>query len=300
MNRPNIFQFDDPIRFLEAYFHLEREGDPQFTVRRWALRMGFHSPKPLLSILRGTRKIKLKDLEFIRKGVDLSFEEAQYMGALVMWKRARADEKPILKFLLSSLQERYGSKSNPAPAKKTDFSSNIFESNDDELFSHWTDAALLSALRLNAAQDNLDLIRKNLLWEEDPAQIDRSLERIRRHRLLGDEEGQSLKPKFEKITTSNHRVHRGAQAYYAQVNKIATQAIDLPLEDREFQCFSMPVRKLDTPEFKHLIREFRDELVKLSTEKGDSVYQFNLEMFPLLTPIHNEQASPSSRLTKEH
>jgi hypothetical protein len=81
-------------------------------------------------------------------------------------------------------------------------------SDDDDLHSHWTDSALLSALRLKAAGRDLSLIKKNLLWETDTSQI-------------------------------------------------ATRAVDLPQEERVFQCFSIPAQMSEIPVFKNLIRGFR-------------------------------------------
>jgi uncharacterized protein (TIGR02147 family) len=288
MNRPIIFQFDDPILYLKEQFEFERLRDPALTVRRWALRMGLRSPKPLFTILQGKRELKLKDFEFLRKGLDLSPEEVRYFEALILWSKAVVEEKPILKTLLDLLKQQHAVLASVYREEAMTMSA-VFESDDAELFSHWTDAALLSALRLKAVRSDLDLIRTHLLWEKDGTQIDRSMNKIRKQKLIADNNGDHLKPKYEKITTSNDRSHQGGRAYYSQVNQIAMLAIELPHEEREFQCFSIPARMIDAPAFKLMLRKFRDELATLSTEDGNTVFQFNLEMFPLLSPIGERQ-----------
>jgi uncharacterized protein (TIGR02147 family) len=282
MIRPNVFQFDDPLVFLKAFFNSLKVQEPELTIRRWAVRMGLSSPKPLVSIFQGKRGLTLKDLEFILRGLDLLPAEARYFEALVLMKKLKTpQEKRVLENLLHFKREAQ----TPVSRSSSDQKKIAFESTDDELFSHWVDAAVISALRLKSARSDLSLLRKHLLWETDRTQVDRSLEKIRRLGLLDDRQD---KPKYSSVTTRSDRPHSGARSYFAQINQIATEAIELPLDEREYQCFSIPARKAETPAFKQMVRRFRDEIASFSAEDGDIVLQFNLEMFPLMSPIQME------------
>jgi uncharacterized protein (TIGR02147 family) len=285
MNRPNVFQFNDPIGFLKGYFAFLQLEEPEMTVRRWSAQMGFSSPKPLVSILRGSRILKLKDLDLILRGMDLSAAENRYLEALIMWSKERSPrEKEVLQTLLNLLREGQLEGHASRTGQK------VYEAEDQDLFSHWVDAAVISALRLKSTKNNLAKIRENLLWEPDGTQVDRSLDRVRNLGIVS-ETPEGITPRFDSVTTRSDRPHRGGRSYFFQVNRIAALAIELPYEQREFQCFSIPLKQSEIPAFKQLIRRMREEISSFSSEEGDTVYQFNLEMFPLLKPIEGRKDS---------
>jgi uncharacterized protein (TIGR02147 family) len=280
MNRIDIYEFTDLTLFLRTVFDHFRVENPNFTVRQWAVRMGLSSPKPLVGILQETREPKFKDLDFLLKGLDLSTLETRFFEMLLILKKTKdSAEKSTLRFVLELAKKDLALTDPPTNVTLH----TVFESLDDDLFSHWTDAAVLSAMELKSARADFQLLRENLLWEKDEKQIDRSLEKIRKLKLLDSDRENS--PKYEIITTKSDTLHRGARAYFKQVNAIATEAIELPMKQREFQCFSIPARFSETPRFKQMIRNFREDIQKLSTDDGDMIYQFNLEMFPLTKPM---------------
>jgi hypothetical protein len=78
------------------------------TARRWATRMGLDSPISVVSILRGKRELRLKELKPILKGLELSLEETRYLQTMVMWKRAKdPEEQALLKYFMDSLANEY-------------------------------------------------------------------------------------------------------------------------------------------------------------------------------------------------
>ncbi len=286
MDFPVVFSYRDPVQFLRDYYSALQKKDPEITVRRWSESMGLPSPLALVAILRKSKPLRLKDLNFLKLGIELEPSELRFLEALVLSSRARTEEeKSVFQHLLSSITPQETVSSTKNFLKET--SENVYESEDDELFSHWVDAAVISALRLKATRNDLDLLRKNLLWEKDRSQVDRSFERIRRMGLL---DSQTDKPKHNSVTTRTEHHHAGAKSYFAQINRIATEAINLSLDEREFQCFSIPACKAATPEFKEMLRRFRKEIAATSAEDGDVVLQFNLEMFPLTRPIQTDES----------
>lgn len=282
MNRPSIYEFTDLALFLKSFFEYLRKEQPDFTIRRWAVQMGLSSPKPLVAVLQNTRELRMKDLEFLLKGLDLNSSETRFLELLLLIRKAKDPrEKASLYFLLGALKK--ADRSSTVDSRTINRTQTTYEIEDDELFSHWLDAALISALQLKSARANLDLFRENLLWQTDTRQLDQSLEKLKKLGLL--DTGQGNAPKYDSITTRSDRHHKGAKTYFEQVNRLATEAIELPLREREFQCFSIPASVAETPQFKQMIRNFREEISGFSSEDGDIVYQFNIEMFPLTKPI---------------
>ena len=219
--KPDVFQFTDFTLFIKAYFEYLRLETPEFTIRRWAVRMGLSSPKPLIAVLQDARDLRMKDLGFLLKGLDLNSSETRFLECLLMLKKTRDPrEKSTLRFYLDLIKKDQLSAS-PVQSKSLP-EQTIFESEDDDLFSHWVDAALIAALQLRSARADLSLFRENLLWEKDLGQVDRSLEKLKKQGLLNSEQENKLK--YDTITTRSERSHRGARAYFAQINRIATEA----------------------------------------------------------------------------
>jgi uncharacterized protein (TIGR02147 family) len=288
MNHPDISRYEDPLLYLKNHFQYLQTIDSTLTLRRWATRMAI-SPVLLASLFRGKKRLRIKDIDSITKGLDLSASEVRYLQALVLWQRATSDcEKQLFTRLLDSLR---GDLSRDSMESKTP---TTYESEDPDLFSHWMDAAVMSAMRLKSVSKDLSNVRENFLWENDLNQVDRSLAKLQRLGFLEKTSAGGFQPKYDNIATRSDKFHRGARIYFAQMNKIATDAVELPFEKREFQCFSIPVCESDVHEFKEMLREFRAKVSAKADELGDTVYQFNFEMFPLTTPVVSRSANPLS------
>jgi hypothetical protein len=104
MEFPVIFQYLDPIQYLRDYYAALQEVDPNLTVRRWSEQMGFSSPFLLVSILRRRKLLRLKDLNFIKRGLDLEPSQMRFMEVLILLARSTGDEeKQVFEFLLALL-----------------------------------------------------------------------------------------------------------------------------------------------------------------------------------------------------
>lgn len=132
MSRPAVVQFQSSSAFLRSYFQFLQALEPGFTVRRWSTRMELSSPKLLVEVLSGKRALKLKDLNLVLKGLELSSAEISYFEASILWENARSvTEKKVLQSALDSMAQGLSTKTSVENQKTA------FEAEDDELFSHW-------------------------------------------------------------------------------------------------------------------------------------------------------------------
>jgi uncharacterized protein (TIGR02147 family) len=118
-------------------------------------------------------------------------------------------------------------------------------------------------------------------------EIREAMARLLSLNLLAIDENGKLKATFTKITTQNDVTTVGVHQYYKQVFNLAIDAIQVPVEKREFQTFSLPINKSTLPLAKTMIRDFRKQFAKAieQQENGDQVFQMNIQFFPITDSI---------------
>lgn len=138
MKRPAIEEFKNSSAFVKSYYSFLCSRDSGHTVRRWAVQMGLTSPRPIVSVLRQGRGLRLKDLSFILKGMDLSPIEARYLKAVILWETARTpDEKQVIQIAMDSLAGQLRGFSYNELRHSNPHST--YEAEDNDLFSSWLD-----------------------------------------------------------------------------------------------------------------------------------------------------------------
>ena len=69
--------------------------------------------------------------------------------------------------------------------------------------------------------------------------------------------------------------------YYAQILSKTQSAIKLNIDEREFQCFAIGMKKENLVKIKEIMRKARKDVAAFSDDHGDHVYQFNFNGFPM-------------------
>lgn len=266
--RPSVYAYDDPVRFVEDAFRWRKQQDPAISVRKAAQEAGWDSPAVLAGILSRKRSIKLKHAPFLARAIALDPSEMLYFKTLIQRAGAQSlEEREMFELLLNQLSPRDDS--------------GTLRSEEPELFSHWTHTAILSLARLGGCRADAEFIRARLKFPVAIEQVRATLELLQRIGLLSVDGEGMLKPIPQHVTTRTDVSHRGAQEYFRQVSALAAEAVPTPLDQREFQCFSLGIHQRDLPAFKQLIRSFRSQSEKLASGEKDRVYQMNLQFFPL-------------------
>lgn len=265
--RPSIYQFKDPVTFLEKIFQYSKEKDPELSVRKWAKDLGVGSSDLLMGILKRKKKISMALIAPISKALQLDSSEMSYFEILVKLTNE------------SSLKERWVLESILAEVKP--LSGTVVNVEDQSVFSHWVHMAILSLSRLkgvNCRKENI----KNFLMDDVPQDIiDDAIERLIRLGLLSQGENGVLEKNYDHTTSKNDAFSASPHPYFLQTSELAKRGALENAEEREFQCFSLPIRHEQIPEFKQMLRGFRAKVANFASKDPDQVYQFNFQFFPL-------------------
>lgn len=265
----SIYNYSNSINYLSDYFNFKQNTDANFSLTKWCKDAGFTSAATMISILKEKKELKINLAASIVDKIGLDPSEYVYFLALASKERStNAELKKMYDLLLIDLK----------PSSQSNFNSARFS--DGDLFSHWILTTILGATKLK----NIELNPKNLkliLREEISEEIiEAGLDFLVENKLLTSKDGKLIKT-FDQVSTVTDKKHPNVNNYFCQMADMVKNAVDVPLSQREFQSFNMPIPKENLPLAKEIIRKCRSNLTSLCTDNADEVYQMNMFLFPL-------------------
>ncbi len=259
----DIYRYDSAINFLQDYYNSRKESE-DLTLRDWAAEMNLESPVLLVDILKKKRPLKLKYISFLKMGLKLDENQALYFQTLIQMSKSSEDEKEYFMNLLNSMKPY-------APVNP-----------EGDVFSHWINGAILALGKAKNFSLNARNIQNSLGPHVNLTDINNSLTLLFEKGLLKKEANGSftrMNPEF--VSTNNDTSIDSTKQYYRQVIKKAQDAVESPVNEREFQCFSICTNQNNVQKMKDILRDSRRELAALYDENGDSLFQFNLMGFSM-------------------
>ena len=271
----NVYDFCDPVSMLEAFFKSAKDSSPELSVRQWASAIGFQSSDTLLKILTRKKDITPVLIEEISKSLNFDSTESNFFGFMVKYSQAKnLREKNLYEVVMKELAGPKGTR---------------IEINDEDLFSHWSNLAILSFCNLKT-----NCTRKNLksYFIEDVSQdlIEQSIDKLLQLGLLSEDTEGRLHRLYNHESSRNDQPMQSVRNYYRQVFDIGKKRVDFPVDEREFQTALLAIKRDQLPVIKDLIRSFKAKLAELSQVKeGEQVYHLNIQFFPMSKSIDEKE-----------
>lgn len=275
----SIYTYLKLSQFLSDRFRTEKQNDPSLTIKTWATKIGFSSSHVLINILKGKTLIKMKLAEIFERGLGLDASEFNYFKALILYANLKIDEeKRVFEVLLT----QYRPQSSESAVVRVD---------DGSIYSSWLDGTILEMSKLNHFQMSEAEIEKRLRKKVTKEMLNGRIEKLTQLGLLSASLDGSLKALHDSVSTSTDHPIASIQSYYSEVSQLAIEASALPVDEREFQCFSLAMNKEDLTFVKTMIRDLRSRVENsIGGQKLQNVYQINLQCFPV---THDEIESSS-------
>jgi len=272
---PQVFQYHDPVEYLNASIQAAQVKNPSFSMRAWAKQLGMNHVAMLSMVLNRKRKLlpnlSSKISNQFRTSGRFTETEARYFDMLVLFHNASTmDEKNFYEGILSSL--------------KPDQSFSTLELDKLNIIADWYHAAILEMTSLKNFKSDPQWISLKLGSSVNKDQVRAGIERLLRLGLLERNAKGVLKKTTVFLATPTDIPNQSLKKYHSDVILKGVSAIETQsVEKRDITSitFSMDLQKM--PEAKKMIRDFRRKLLKfLGTAEGDSVYQMNIQLFDLL------------------
>ncbi len=266
----SVYNYTDPIEFLNNKFKEKQNSNPSFSIRAWARQLGFKSHTPLYETLNGKRKIPRKYMPILSKTLNLSSAEGYFFETLVDIHQSKSmDEKSFYHNRLKSL----------FPKSKISFK-------ELECYEYLRDPIhffLLEMIELKDFQNDCQWIKRRLAIDYSTEAIHSAIRRLINLGLVSESRNNKLTKTHKYISSPPDVSNKAIQELHQNFCQIAQDRItETPVEEREYHSYAISASKKIAPKIKELIREFIEKVghvIETDTRHPDDVHQLSINFF---------------------
>lgn len=275
-----IIDYIDFRQYMLDYYE-DRKRRSAFSWREFSKITGFSSSSYMKVVCDGKSKLSRLGVERVADAMGLTGFEKEFFRAMV--KFGQAEEEGAKKSAYESML---------AIAK--DHKVRVLQGDLFEFYDSWRNPVIreLAPLMPGATPGE---IAKKCYPEISAAEVRQSLDFLSRTGLLKKSIDGQLEQAETSVTGTPDATRLALRGMHRQMSKLATPALDLPREERNFSGVTMGISK-DT--YERIVKELdecRRKVIAIASEDKniDQVYRLNLQLFPLTRNVkedNHEQA----------
>ncbi len=278
---PHISQYSDYRLYLNDYYQAKREATKSarrpYSYSTFSAAADIKSPHYLKLIIEGERNLSDAMIRKFTKALDLNKDDAEEFALLVHYNQAQdpMERNRHIK-TLSEFRIARQLKSGAIDAATWD------------KVPSWVTWALYALADQKGTSANLNDLYQLLGRKVRSEEIRRGLERLLRGGEL------SLNPETQRLTKERELMTGSESIPVELVRKLQAELIYLGLEslfhdaptEREFGAMTVAMTEPEFEQLRFEVRQLRkkwikDFSVRRKNEKGDRVYQLNIQLFPM-------------------
>ena len=268
----SIYDFLDHRAYLAAYYQAAKRTRPSFSFRMFSKLAGLRSPNFLKLVIDGQRNLGADSVGRFALALGLEGADAEFFADLVAFSQAQ------------TLAEKNRAFERIAASRRFRAARRI----DGELFaylSHWYNPAIRELAAREDFQEEPRWIAAQLRPKISPSEAAEAMKLLLSLGLLVRDGKSGRVLRGEPTLTTEHEVRSlGAAAFHRQMLERAAQSIEtVPRELRDLAALTVCVSAETAATVKQRIHQFREALTELcdADTKGSTVYQLNVQWFPL-------------------
>ena len=268
----SIRKHTDYRTFLAAHAQDMKRTHPEWSYGVWARRLGLRDTSSITKILNGDRDPGNQITEQLIAYFQFRDKEALYFRDLVRLSKIRKDPR-----LSVMLMEKMG---------KT-FPNSDHRLLDEKTFaaiSNWFYLPLREMVRMKSFTEESEKLAKRFQFKITPREIKQAIEAMLQLRLLKRNNAGALAVAEGRLSTTDDVASEAIKRYHEKMlenAKLAIRSVDM--RDRELQAESIVIKTENMEQAKQMIREFREKFSRTFEEdEGNSVYQIQIQFFPLI------------------
>lgn len=275
-----IIDYIDFRQYMLDYYE-DRKRRSAFSWREFSKITGFSSSSYMKVVCDGKSKLSRLGVERVADAMGLTGFEKEYFRAMVKYGQAENE---------GAKKSAYESMLAIAKNHKV----RVLQGDLFEFYDSWRNPVIreLAPLMPGATPGE---IAKKCYPEITAAEVRQSLDFLSRTGLLKKSIDGQLEQAETSVTGTPDATRLALRGMHRQMSKLATPAIDLPKEERNFSGVTMGISK-DT--YERIVKELdecrRKVIAIASQDKNiDQVYRLNLQLFPLTRNVkedNHEQA----------
>ena len=264
----NLFEAEDYRVWMKARYEERKRSQPHFSYRYMALRIGMDAGQ-LVKVLQGKLHLSANRIPGVAKLFGLDSRGEKFFEALVRFGKATETDE-----IEKRWDELQGLKEVQARELERD---------QYEFYTAWLPTAVRGLLSLGEADQGLSALRERLSPHPETAEIERTLELLRRLGLIEWDNDGRWTVVDKHIRTGSQWRERTVRQFQTDTMRLATEALErIPPRRRDISTLTLTLAEKDLPLLRERVAELRRDLVRLAEESdpADAVYQVNVQVFP--------------------
>ena len=275
-----IVEYSDFRQYMLDYYE-ERKRRSVFSWREFSKIAGFTSSSYMKVVCDGKSKLSRIGVERTGAAMGLVGFEMEYFRAMVEFGQAATEEKK---------KAAYENMLAIAKVHKV----RVLEGDLFEFYDSWQNPVVreLAPLMPGATPGE---IAKKCYPEMTAAEVQQSLNFLTKAGLLKKAVDSSFVQAETSITGTPDATRLALRGMHRQMSRLATPALDLPVEQRNFSGVTMGVSRESYERIVKVLDECRRQIIAIAADDKniDQVYRLNLQLFPLTKNVkegENENA----------
>ena len=268
-----IFEFSDPIEFINRQFSLKKEMNSRFSLRSYAKLLGYENPSLLSSVLKGERKLSPELADKIAEQLHFSNAEKKYFHLLILSKYAKSEAD---KKMYQEMIEVTGPE-----VVKNEFSVHI---DSFRFINDWYHTAILEMIELKDFRYDLGIIARKLGRGLNRELVEVAISRLVRLGLVEESKTKRfLKRKEGHFIIDKNIASDAIKAHHDQFVQFARAAIfDQPSDQRDVRSSTITIKKKNYKKVCDILKKAHQDIVELSCNgDGEELYQLCTQFFKL-------------------
>ncbi|MBQ5463909.1 MAG: TIGR02147 family protein [Fibrobacter sp.] len=275
-----IIEYSDFRQYMRDYYE-ERKRRSAFSWREFSKITGFSSCSYMKVVCDGKSKLSKIGVEHVGAAMGLAGFEMEYFRAMVQYGQAESAEakKDAFRKMLAV-----------AKVHKV----RVLEGDLFAYYDSWRNPVVRELAPLMPGATPGDMAK--MCYNETSAQeVRESLDFLTRSGLLKKTDGDIFELAETSVTGTPDATRLAMRGMHRQMAELATPALDLPKDERNFSGVTMGVSKETYGRIVDVLDECRKKIIAIAAEDKniEQVYRLNLQLFPLTKNVkegHNEQA----------
>ena len=263
-----IIEYSDFRQYMLDYYE-ERKRRSVFSWREFSKIAGFSSSSYMKVVCDGKSKLSRVGVERTGAAMGLVGFEMEYFRAMVEYGQAATEAKK---------KAAYEKMLGIAKVHKV----RVMEGDLFEFYDSWQNPVVreLAPLMPGATPGEM---AKMCYPEVSASEVQRSLNFLMKAGLLKKAGDNAFELAETSIRGTPDATRLALRGMHREMSKLATPAIDLPVEERHFSGVTMGLSRESFNKIENVLDECRRKIVAIAAEDKDidQVYRLNLQLFPL-------------------
>ena len=268
----HVYDYLDYRSYLRDYYQARKKDNEAFSYRYIGNKVGL-DPGYVLRVLKGGYHLSEKSIPAFVKVCRLSGRQGAYFKALVHFGKAKSEEQRNL-FLEKLIALR------SVGARRV-------EEAQFEFYRKWHYSAVRSLLGFYPFKGDYQALANRLSPAITVAEAEAAIALLLKLNFIEKDSSGRYVLCDTLITTGKDWRSFAVKTFQGETIRLAGESLARHEKDRrDISTATVAVAAADLEDFRERIREFRESILKFAAKSAtaDSVYQFNVQWFPLTVP----------------